>query len=84
MASRNGYEENTNSKKKKMRTCSKCGDHSTLNSRHHWGPIRPFDEQKNIHFDNEKDIHISSETTRESGHGLDLDLVIILYQSCVS
>ena len=36
--------------------------------------MRPHNEHQNFEFDNEQDIHTSSETYKESGHTLDLDL----------
>ena len=36
-----------------------------------WGDaIQPFNEHKNLHFDNELNIHMSSQNHEESGYGL--------------
>ena len=43
------------------------------------GPIWPFNEHKNLHFDNEEDIHVSSKNYEESGYSLNLDLLAISY-----
>ena len=43
------------------------------------GPIWPYNEYKNLHFDNEQDTHTSSEIYEEIGYSLDLDLLTIPY-----
>ena len=40
-------------------------------------PIWPFNEHKNLHFDNEYDVHMSSKNYEESGYGLNLDSLAI-------
>ena len=53
---------------------------SKLNSQHNWGkPIWPFNEHKNLHFDNEYNIHIRSIKYEENGCRHDFDLLIISY-----
>jgi hypothetical protein len=42
-------------------------------------PRRPFKKHKNLHFDNEQDVYRSSKTSDDSGYGLNLDLLTILY-----
>ena len=51
-----------------------------------WGldAIRSFIEHKNLHFDNELNIHVSSQNHEESGYGLFLDLLNLLYQLRIS
>ena len=44
-----------------------------------WGPMQPFNEHKNLHFDTEHDIHIIFENHEESDNNLDLDLLTISY-----
>jgi hypothetical protein len=43
------------------------------------GLTQPINEHANLHFDNELDIYMSSKNFKDSGHGLDLDLLTILY-----
>ena len=54
---------------------------------HFWGkgegPIWSFNEHKDFHFDNAYDIHMSSKNNEESGCGLHLDLLSILYMFLV-
>ena len=43
------------------------------------GPIWPFNEHENLHFDHEcEDIHMIFKKNEESGYGLDLDLLITI------
>ena len=39
----------------------------------------PFNEHENLQSDNEEDIHMSSKNYEESGYGLDVDMLTILY-----
>ena len=48
------------------------------------GSIWPLNDHKNIHFDNEYNSLMSSKFFEESGCGLNLDLLIIMYISRVS
>ena len=43
------------------------------------GPIKPFNEHDNLHFEIEQDIHVCFENYEESGYILDLDVLTILY-----
>jgi hypothetical protein len=38
-----------------------------------------FEEHEDLHVAGDEDIHMSSEIYEESGYGLDLDLLTILY-----
>ena len=51
-----------------------------LNSQHKGGggPIGPYNELKNLHFDNEEYMHMSSKIHEANGYGHDLELAIIL------
>ena len=52
----------------------------SITGQHNWGePIWPFNEHKNLHFDNEKDMYMSSKDYEESGYGLKLDWLTISY-----
>ena len=42
------------------------------------GPIGPYNELKNLHFDNEEYMHMSSKIHEANGYGHDLELAIIL------
>ena len=61
--------------------CVEYDNHSKLNSQHNWrGKSKwTFNEHKNLHLDNKYDVHMSSKNYEESGYGLDLDLLTILY-----
>ena len=41
------------------------------------GPVWPFNEHKNLHFDNEQDFYRSSENYEENRYSLKLDLLTI-------
>lgn len=59
--------------KRDQTTCSKFVNHSRLNNEHNLGEtICPFNEHKNMFFENEQGIYTS-------GHALDLDSLTILY-----
>lgn len=45
--------------------------------------ILPFNEHEDIHFDSKLVIHMNFKTNKEIGSNLDLDLLIIMYYSCV-
>ena len=48
------------------------------------GPIWPFNEYTNLHFDYEIDIHTSSKCCYKNGYGLNVDSLTILYWLHVS
>ena len=60
--------------------CSKYAIHSRLNGQHNWGgPVWPFDQHENLHFDIEYNIHMITKNYEKSGYGLDSDLLTISY-----
>ena len=58
-----------------------CDINSRLNSQHNWRdrPIQPFNEHKNLHFDNKQDIHTIPLKYEECGYDLHLDMLTISY-----
>ena len=41
------------------------------------GLVRPFNEHKNLHFDNKWNLHMSSKYLKKIGYGLNLNLLAV-------
>jgi hypothetical protein len=65
--------------------CSKYDNHYRLHSLHNKGNhVRLFHQHEKFHFDNEWQMFMRSRNYAESDYGFNLDLLTILYCSCVS